>query len=180
MLPLPASRMVHPSGARSPVPQMVSFIEEHREACGVEPIAPSTYYAHSAVARDPGKASDWSVHDKCTGRYGARKVWCQLRRKEGGPARCTVEWLMRKQGLQEVSRGRRQPRSRVRPCPQDKADCKFNADAPDQIRVANFTYVHTAMGTAYAAFVIDVFARKIVGWRVSTSMTTSFVFDALN
>ena len=167
---------------------MVSFIEEHREACGVEPIcrvlpiAPSTYYAHSAVARDPGKASDWSVHDKSTGRYGARKIWCQLRRKEGGPARCTVERLIRKQGLQEVSRGRRTTTvpDPARPCPQDKADCKFKADAPDQLRVTNFTYVHTAMGTAYAAFVIDVFARKIVGWRVSTSMTTSFVFDAFN
>ena len=68
----------------------------------------------------------------------------------------------------------------ARPCPHDKADRKFKADAPDQLRVADFTYVHTAMGTAYAAFVIDVFARKIVGWRILTSMTTSLVLDALN
>ena len=123
-----------------------------------------------------------SVHDKSRGRYGARKVWCQLRRKDGGPARCTVERLMRKQGLQGVSRGRKTTTipHPARPCPRDKTDRKFKADAPDQLRVADCTYVHTAMGTAYAAFVIDVFARKIVGWRVSTLMTTSFVLDALN
>ena len=76
----------------------------------------------------------------------------------------------------------RRPRSRIRPrpCPQEKADRKFNADAPDRLRVADFTYVNTAMGKAYAAFAIDVFARKIVGWRVPTSMTTSFVLDALS
>ena len=89
---------------------------------------------------------------------------------------------MRKQGLQGISRGRKKTTipDPARPCPQDKADRKFKADAPDQLRVADFTYVHTAMGTAYAAFVIDVFARKIVGWRILTSMTTSLVLDALN
>ena len=89
---------------------------------------------------------------------------------------------MRKQGLQGVSRGRKKTTipDPARPCPQDKADRKFKADAPDQFRVADSAYVHTAMGTAHAAFVIDAFARKIVGWRVQTSMTTSSVLDALS
>ena len=110
---------------RPPVPQMIAFIEKHREACRVEPtcrvlqIAPSTYCAHTTVARDPGKASNRSkedaenlktikrAHDESRGRYGARKVWRKLSRKDGGSARCTVERLMRKQGLQGVSRGRK-------------------------------------------------------------------------
>ena len=122
MLPLHASRMVHLGGARPPVLQMIAFIKEHREACGVKPvrrvlqIAQSILYARATAARDPGKASDRSkkdaetlktikrVHDASKGRYEARKVWHQLRRKEGGPARCTVEQFMRMQGLQGVSR----------------------------------------------------------------------------
>ena len=107
-----------PGGARPPVPQMIAFIEEHREVYGVEPIcrvlpiAPSTYHAHAAVARNPGKASDRSrrdaetvetikrVHDQSRGRCGVRKVWRQLRREKSAVARCTVERLMRDQGLQ--------------------------------------------------------------------------------
>ena len=127
----------------------------HREAsrgCGVEPvrrvllIAPSTYYAHAAVARDPGKASDrskkdaetvkmiWSVHDESKGRYRARKVWRQLRRKDGGVARCTMERPMRKQGLREVSRGRKTTTipDPARPCPKDKVSRRFKADALNQ------------------------------------------------
>ena len=179
---------------------MIDFIETHREACGVEPvcrvlpIAPSTYYSHAAVARDPGKASDRSkrdaemtetikrVHDRSKGRYGARKVWRQLRREESGVARCTVERLMRKQGLQGVSRGRKTTTipNPARPCPEDKVERAFRADAPNNLRVADSAHVQTATAMVYAAFIIDVFARKIVGWRVSTSMTTSFVLDALN
>ena len=127
---------------------MISFIEEHRKAYGVEPIcrvlpiAPPTYNAHTAVARDPGKASDRSktnaetlktvkrVHDESKGRYGSRKVWRKLRRKDGGPARCTVERLMLKQGLQGVSRGRKTNTipDPTRPCPHDKVNRKFKAE----------------------------------------------------
>ena len=97
-------------------------------------------------------------------------------------ARCTKERLIRKHGLQGASRERKTTTipDPARPCPHDKADRKFKADAPDQRRVADFTYVNTAMGAAYAAFVIDVFARKIFGWRVPTSMTTRFVLYALS
>ena len=158
---------------------MISFIEEHRETYGVEPvrrvlqIAPSTYHAHADVARDPGKASDRSkrdaetlktirsVHDKGTGRYGARKAWRQLSRTEGGRARCAVERLMRKQGLQGVSRGRKKTTIPGAALPRDKVRRKFKAAAPDRLRVADFTYVHTAMGTAYATFVIDALNQAI-------------------
>ena len=179
---------------------MIAFIEEHREVYGVEPIcrvlpiAPSTYHAHAAVARNPGKASDRSrrdaetlktikrVHDESRGRYGVRKVWRQLRREKSDVSRCTVERLMRDQGLQGVSRGRKKTTipDPARPCPEDKVKRTFKADAPDTLWVADFTYVQTAMAMVYVAFIVDVFARKIVGWRVSTSMTTSFVLDALN
>ena len=179
---------------------MIAFIEEHREVYGVEPIcrvlpiAPSTCHAHAAVARNPGKASDRSrrdaetvetikrVHDQSRGRCGVRKVWRQLRREKSAVARCTVERLMRDQGLQGVSRGRKKTAvpDPARPCPEDKVKRTFKADAPDKLWVADFTYAQTAMAMVYAAFIVDVFARKIVGWRVSTSMTTNFVLDALN
>ena len=110
------------------------------------------------------------------------KLWRQLRREGGGAARCAVERLMRKQGLQGVLRGRKTTTipDPACPCPRDKVNRQFKADAPDQVRAADSACVHTAMGMACAAFVVDVFARKIVGWRVPTSMTTSFVLDALN
>ncbi len=117
------------------------------------------------------------------GRYGARKVWHQLRREGYDIARCTVERLMKVMGLQGVTRGpRRRPRSRTlhRPARKTRSIAAFTATAPNQLWVSDFTYVSTWAGMVYVAFVIDVFARKIVGWRVSTSMTTSFVLDALN
>ena len=179
---------------------MIAFVEEHCEAFGVEPIcrvlpiAPSTYYARAAVIRDPEKASDRArqdaksldlvkrAYDQSKGRYGARKVWHQLRRGKHDIARCTVERLMRKQGLQGVTRGRKKTTiaDPALACPDDRVNREFKADAPNLLWVSDFTYVSTWAGMVYVAFVIDVFARKIVGWRVSTSMTTSFVLDALN
>jgi transposase InsO family protein len=179
---------------------MIAFIEEHREVFGVEPIcrvlriAPATFHRHAAVARNPEYASDRAKQDavdlekieaaysKSRGRYGARKVWHQLRRDGHDIARCTVERLMHLQGLQGVVRGRKKTTipDPAQPCPDDKVNRQFVAQAPNQLWVSDFTYVSTWMGMVYVAFVIDVFARRIVGWRVSTSMTTSFVLDALN
>ena len=179
---------------------MIAFIEEHRGVFGVEPIcrvlpiAPSTWYAHAAIARDPGLASDRAkadeanareirrVHEMSKGRYGCRKVWRQLRREGKDIARCTVERLMKVLGLQGVTRGRKKTTvpDPAQPCPQDRVNRKFTASAPDQLWVSDFTYVSTWSGMVYVAFVIDVFARKVVGWRTSTSMTTCFVLDALN
>ena len=179
---------------------MIAFIEEHREVYGVEsicrvlPIAPATFHRHAAIARKPELASERArqdkedfeeirrVYDKSRGRYGARKVWHQLRRDKHDIARCTVERLMREKGLQGVTRGKTKTTvpDPVQPCPDDKVNRQFTANAPNELWVSDFTYVSTWMGMVYVAFIIDVFARKIVGWRVSTSMTTSFVLDALN
>jgi transposase InsO family protein len=180
---------------------MTVFIDEHRAVFGVEPIcrvlaiAPSTYYARAAIARDPELASDRAkrdekdsreikrVFDASGGRYGARKVWHALRRDGREIARCTVERLMKAMGLQGVVRGKKVITTNPdasQPCPDDKVNRAFVAETPNQLWVSDFTYVSTWQGTAYVAFVIDVFARKIVGWRVSASMTTAFVLDALN
>ena len=179
---------------------MIAFIEAHREVFGVEPIcrvlpiASATYYARAAIARNPALASDRArqdaedfekirrVHDKSKGRYGARKVWHQLRRDMHDIARCTVERLMREHGLQGVARGKKKTTipDPAQPCPDDKVNRQFKADRPNQLWVSDFTYVSTWTGMVHVAFVIDVFARKIVGWRVSTSMTTGFVLDALH
>ena len=180
---------------------MITFIEHNRAHFGVEPIcrvlliAPSTYYAHNAVARNPDLACNRAkrdivdrekikaVYDDSTGRYGARKVWRQLVREGHRIARCTVERLMKTMGLQGVVRGKKvittQPDT-ARPCPDDKVNRLFVASRPNRLWVSDFTFVSTWQGTVYVAFVIDVFARKIVGWRVSTSMTTALVLDALN
>ena len=179
---------------------MIAFIEEHREVFGVEPIcrvlriAPATFHRHAAAARNPELASDRAKRDavdlekinaaysKSRGRYGARKVWHQLRRDGHDIARCTVERLMHLHGLQGVVRGQKKTTipDPAQPCPDDKVNRQFVAEAPNQLWVSDFTYVSTWAGMVYVAFVIDVFARRIVGWRVSTSMTTSFVLDALN
>jgi putative transposase len=180
---------------------MTVFIDEHRAVFGVEPIcrvlaiAPTTYYARAAIARDPELASDRAkrdekdsreikrVFDASGGRYGARKVWHALRRDGQEIARCTVERLMKAMGLQGVVRGKKVITTNPdasQPCPDDKVNRAFVAETPNQLWVSDFTYVSTWQGTAYVAFVIDVFARKIVGWRVSASMTTAFVLDALN
>ncbi|MCC5961156.1 MAG: IS3 family transposase, partial [Rhodobacteraceae bacterium] len=114
--------------------------------------------------------------------YGARKVWHVVLRDNEEVARCTVERLMRRLGLKGVLRGKKvvttNPDS-SQPCPDDKVNRVFKADRPNQLWVSDFTYVQTWSGTVYVAFVIDVFARRIVGWRVSTSMATQFVLDAL-
>ncbi len=179
---------------------MIAFIDNHRDEfgvgsiCRVLPIAPSSYYARLSIRRSPDKASDRArkddkdareiqrVFDASRGRYGARKVWHQLRQEGYDIARCTVERLMKVMGLQGVTRGKKKTTipDPAQACPEDKVNRAFTATAPNQLWVSDFTYVSTWAGMVYVAFVIDVFARKIVGWRVSTSMTTSFVLDALN
>jgi transposase InsO family protein len=180
---------------------MTAFIERHREVFGVGPIcrvlgiAPSTFYALKAIERDPELASARakrdtsdetaikSVFEASRGRYGALKIWHVLRREGRDIARCTVERLMRAMQIQGVVRGRRVITTNpdaARPCPDDKVNRAFVARMPNQLWVSGSTYVSSWQGTVYVAFVIDVFARKIVGWRVSTSMTTGFVLDALN
>ncbi len=180
---------------------MIAFIEEHREVHGVEPIcrvlpiAPSTFYAHAAVVRDPDLASDRAKQDAIDRkkikdafddsgkRYGARKIWHDLRRNNHDIARCSVERLMKAMGIQGVVRGQKPITTNPdtsQPCPDDKVNRDFTASMPNQLWVSDFTYVSSWQGLVYVAFVIDVFARCIVGWRVSTSMTTGFVLDALN
>ena len=180
---------------------MTAFIDEHRDVFGVGPIcralriAPSTYHARAAINRDPALACDRAkrdeedsreirrVFDASGSRYGARKVWHALRREGRDIARCTVERLMNAMGLQGVVRGKKVVTTNPdtsQPCPDDKVNRTFAAEAPNQLWVSDFTYVSTWQGMVYVAFIIDVFARRIVGWRVSTSMTTAFVLDALN
>lgn len=179
---------------------MVSFIDEHREAYGVEsicevlPIAPSTYYEQKARQADPTRLPARARRDAdLCGRiervwnenrrvYGARKVWRQLARENIEAARCTVERLMRQMGLQGVVRGRK-PRTTIpddlAARPADLVDRNFTADRPNQLWVADLTYVATWAGFVYVAFVIDVFSRMIVGWRVSRSLRSDLALDAL-
>jgi len=180
---------------------MIAFIEDHRTTFGVEPIcrvlpiASSSFHAHRAVAREPGRASarakSDAVHRKDIARiwednrglYGARKVWRALQREGKKIARCTVERLMKDMGLQGAVRGKKIITTNPdasQACPDDKVNRKFKAERPNQLWVSDFTYVSSWAGMVYVAFVIDVFARKIVGWKVSTSMTTAFVLHALN
>ena len=180
---------------------MIAFIEDHKVAHGVEPIcrvlpiAPSTFYAHAAIANDPDLASHRAKRDIIDAekikeafdgsgkRYGARKIWHDLRRDGHDIARCTVERLMKVMGIQGIVRGQKPITTNPdtsQPCPDDKVNRDFTADMPNQLWVSDFTYVSSWQGMVYVAFVIDVFARRIVGWRVSTSMTTGFVLDALN
>jgi putative transposase len=180
---------------------MTAFIADYRSVFGVGPIcrelpiAPSTFYARAAIDRAPDLASDRAKRDKVDkenikgifgasgGRYGARKVWHALRREGKGIARCTVERLMKAMEIQGVVRGGKVITTNpdtAQPCPDDKVNREFVAQTPNRLWVSDFTYVSSWQGMVYVAFVIDVFARKIVGWRVSTSMTTSFVLDALN
>jgi transposase InsO family protein len=179
---------------------MVSFIDEHRAEYGVEsicaqlPIAPSLYYEHKArqadaerlpprLRRDRALAPEIRrVHAENFQVYGARKVWRQLGREGQVVARCTVERLMRAQGLRGVVRGRKcrttiPDDSAARPL--DRVNRQFQASRPNQLWVADFTYVATWAGFVYVAFVIDVFARRIIGWRVARSMHTELVLDAL-
>jgi putative transposase len=179
---------------------MVSFIDQHRAAYGVEPIcaqapiAPSTYYEHKAREAKPERlprrarrdveisAQIRRVYDKNFQVYGARKIWRQLARERVTVARCTIERLMRRLGLQGVVRGgkRRTTISRDQTeYPADLVKRQFVAIRPDQLWVADFTYVATWAGFVYAAFVIDAFSRRVIGWRVSRSMHTDLVLDAL-
>jgi transposase InsO family protein len=179
---------------------MIAFIDAHREVYGVEPIcrmlqiAPSTYYAHAAVRANPAKASarvqqDLAlmeqirrVYDANFGVYGARKLWRQLGREGVVVARCTVERLMRRLDLGGAVRGKETRTTiadKATPCPADKVNRQFRAPRPTVLWVSDFTYVATWQGFVYVAFVIDVFARRIVGWRVSRTAHAAFVLDAL-
>jgi transposase InsO family protein len=157
-------------------------------------VAPSAYRRHAARQRDPelrsarAKRDEWlmphieRVWEANMQVYGAEKVWKQMNREDIAVARCTVERLMRRLGLEGVRRGksvRTTVPDSAAPCPLDRVNRQFTAERPNQLWVSDFTYVSTWQGWLYVAFVIDVFARRIVGWRVSTTMTTDFVLDAL-
>jgi transposase InsO family protein len=180
---------------------MVAFIDEHRDEYGVEPIcdvlpiAPSTYYEHRARAEDPDRRPDREKRDEDLrpkiervwndnhAVYGADKVWRQLVREKVEVARCTVERLMRGMGIQGAVRGRAfkvttvADENAVRP--PDLVHRQFTASRPNQLWVADITYVATWLGFVYVAFVIDVFSRRIVGWRVSRSLKSDLALDAL-
>ena len=179
---------------------MTSFVDEHREVYGVEPIcaelpiAPSTYYEKKARDRWPSREPKrvkrdqelrdviqrvWSENYEV---YGARKVWKQMLREGVGVARCTVERLMRQMGLQGAVRGRK-ARTTV-PAdasarPEDLVKRNFTAARPNQLWVADLTYVATWSGFVYVAFITDAYSRKIVGWRVSSSLRSDLALDAL-
>jgi len=179
---------------------MVSFIDAHRDAYGVEPIcaqlpiAPSTYYEHKAREADPGRLPPRAhrdrtlmpeirrVWDENLQVYGAHKVWRQLNREQIPVARCTVERLMGILGLQGAVRGkawRTTIPDDATDRPADLVRRQFQSERPNQLWVADFTYLATWAGVVFVAFVIDVFARRIVGWRVASSMRTDLVLDAL-
>jgi transposase InsO family protein len=179
---------------------MIAFIDDHRAAYGVEPIcrelpiAPSTYHAYAARRVDPAKAPPRVRRDVVLrgevrrvwaenfGVYGVRKVWRQLGREGIGVARCTVARLMRQMGLRGIVRGksvRTTISDKAAPCPLDRVNRDFKAPAPNRLWVSDFTYVATWAGVVYVAFVIDAYARRIVGWRVSRTAEASFVLDAL-
>jgi putative transposase len=179
---------------------MVSFIDAHRGEHGVEPIckvlpiAPSTYHDHLTKRADPARLSGRARRDGALRPevrpvfeenwrvYGVRKVWRQLRREGFEVARCTVARLMKTMGIQGIIRGkphRTTIADKKAPCPLDKVNRQFRAPAPNRLWVGDFTYVATWKGFVYVAFVIDAYARRIVGWRVSTSAHAGFVLDAL-
>jgi len=180
---------------------MTTFIDDHRGAYGVEPIfavlpiAPSTYYEQRARQADPSRLPRrarrdaalmveiervWNENRQV---YGARKVWRQLHREGFPAARCTVERLMRHMGLQGVMRGKKIRTTiadEVAARPADLVERDFTARHPNQLWVADLTYVATWSGFVYVAFVIDVFSRMIVGWRVSRSLRSDLALDALD
>ena len=179
---------------------MIAFIDDHRAAYGVEPIcrvlpiAPSTYHTHvlrradrthlSARARrdDALKPEVQRVFGANFGVYGVRKVWRQLKREGHGVARCTVARLMRGLGLQGVIRGkpvRTTISDKATACPLDHVNRQFQAARPNALWLSDFTYVATWAGFVYVAFIIDAYARRIVGWRASRTAHAGFVLDAL-
>ncbi|EIP3834147.1 IS3 family transposase, partial [Escherichia coli] len=186
-------------GVRPPLEKMMPLLDKLREQYGVGPlcselhIAPSTYYHCQQQRHHPDKRSaraqrdDWlkkeiqRVYDENHKVYGVRKVWRQLLREGIRVARCTVARLMAVMGLAGVLRGKkvRTTISRKAVAAGDRVNRQFVAERPDQLWVADFTYVSTWRGFVYVAFIIDVFAGYIVGWRVSSSMETTFVLDAL-
>ena len=179
---------------------MIAFIDDHRGAYGIEPIckvlpiAPSTYHGHVARRADPTRLSARArrdgalmpevrrVFDENFGVYGVRKVWRQLKREGHDVARCTVARLMQTLGLQGVIRGkpvRTTISDKATPCPLDHVNRQFKAAHPNALWLSDFTYVATWAGFVYVAFVIDAYARRIVGWRVSRTAHAGFVLDAL-
>ncbi len=179
---------------------MVAFIDAHRAQYGVEPIcrelpiAPSAYYEHKARQAEPARCPRRHhrdaelvgeirrVHAENFRVYGVRKVWRQLNREAIPVARCTVERLMRAQGIRGVVRGKRYKTTipdDAAARPADKVNREFTATRPNQLWVADFTYVATWAGVVYVAFIVDAFARRIIGWRVARSMRTDLVLDAL-
>nr|WP_201264181.1 IS3 family transposase [Escherichia coli] len=194
-----ASAYFGEGGVRPPLEKMMPLLDKLREQYGVGPvcselhIAPSTYYHCQQQRHHPDKRSaraqhdDWlkreiqRVYDENHQVYGVRKVWRQLLREGIRVARCTVARLMAVMGLAGVLRGKKVrttvSRKAVAAC--DRVNRQFVAERPDQLWVADFTWVSTWQGFVYVAFIIDVFAGCIVGWRVSSSMETTFVLDAL-
>jgi len=179
---------------------MIAFIDEHRILHGVEPIcrvlpsAPSRYHAHAARRADPGKLPAGAQRDSALRTEiqrvyeenfrvcGVCKLWRQLLREGIAVARCTVARLMRTMGVQGVVRGKRVRTisgNAAAPCPLDRVNRQFKAPRPNALWVSDFTYVATWAGFVYVAFVIDAFARRIVGWRVSRTAHAGFVLDAL-
>ncbi|MGN6244087.1 MAG: IS3 family transposase [Motilibacteraceae bacterium] len=181
----------------------MEFVTEHRDEHGVEPIcaalkdtaaqiAPSTYWARTSPARRPSaravreaelRPAIRAVHSENLGVYGARKVHAALNRKGVSVARCTVERLMRAEGLAGIAREKTRRTTISEPTaprPEDLVRRRFTAAAPNQLWVADLTYVRTHAGWVYAAFVIDVFSRFVVGWQVSTSLRTDLALDALD
>jgi transposase InsO family protein len=179
---------------------MIAFIDDHRVAYGVEPIckvlpiAPSTYHAHVIRRADPTRLSARARRDDALkpdvrrvfeenfGVYGVRKVWRQLKREGHDVARCTVARLMRTLGLQGVIRGkpvRTTIGDKAAPCPLDHVNRQFQAARPNALWLSDFTYVATWAGFVYVAFIIDAYARRIVGWRASRTAHAGFVLDAL-
>jgi transposase InsO family protein len=178
---------------------MIRFVEDHRADHGVEPIcrvlpiAPATFFDHLAKRADPSLLSDRAVRDAelkpeikrvfedNLSVYGVRKVWHQMRREGVDIARCTVARLMKDIGIEGVIRGKK-PKTTIPdkalPCPLDRVNRQFHAPAPNVLWVSDFTYVATWQGFVYVAFVIDVFARRIVGWRASRTASASFVLPS--
>jgi len=179
---------------------MITFVDKHRANYGVEsicrvlPIAPSTYYHQLACRADPTKLSPrcqrdvslkpkiQKVWDDNWKVYGVRKTWRQLHREGVDVARCTVARLMADLGLRGIVRGKTTKTTfpdTSMACPRDKVNRQFRASAPNTLWVSDFTYVSTWQGFTYVAFIIDTFANRIVGWKVSRSAKTDFVLDAL-
>ena len=174
---------------------MIRYIDANRDRYGVEPIcehlpiAPSTYYeaksrapSERALRDDELKPKIEKIHSENFGVYGARKIWRQLLREGTGVARFTVERLMREMGLRGVVRGKSR-RTTIpdvtAPRPEDLVERRFTAIRPNQLWVADLTYVRTWSGFVYTAFIVDVFSRYIVGWQTSTTLRTDLALDAL-